>query len=899
MKRNLSVAILLVLTSLALMLGIESYDRSRHTAQLKDGVQASLAAHILRLDAELQAMLSQAQRLADAMVEPQGGLAPAFIEHAARLHKSHFNIQSIVYVDKYKITLVYPMRGNESVLNLDYTMHPEFMDRINQMIRMRSPVVDGAEKLIQTGRKGLIYRAPIFRPGADGRQVFEGMVAITTYLDDTLMSAGLLAHENSFQLAIRSSVDGLAAQTIFGKDEIFAQADAGGAIALPGERWELAAVMQPGPTYKQSRAWLIRSFIVFVALLAYFILHRGGLLDRGGGHSPSDGLVSLRSLLMLIVLLPMPLLVALAGWLAYGTAMQAVEDINEQRVNEMARQLHDQVSSFFAVPRAVISYNAGLVAAGLLDLRQPALAQQNFLLQIRQQPLLTHLSIGMANGDFYSASRPPMGTEKGLRVIESVQAQGGSVRIYRVDDANQRSSQPEAGNPHFDARLRPWFVSAIQNEGISWYPAYRYMVKDAAGSFESMGMGMAIALEDAGGELLGVLTADVALSQMNRFLDAEIAPYGGLAFLLGEDGRLLASSGPDSIFRDLDGWTTRIHAVESKAEAVRETGLAIRESGQATGRQLLRLSQEPYLAHWQSIQLPNGPTLTLAMALPESHFAGPAGQAYKRIGLLILAFILLGMLIASFVSWWIARPLLALSGWARDLADGSWQVRTSVRSPVREVIVLARALSNMASSLRNQTIELERQVAERTQELVQVNERLLGLSTTDGLTGLANRRHFDEVLEKEWSRARRSRLPISLLMLDVDWFKAYNDHYGHPAGDEILRRLAQVLKDAASRPGDLVARYGGEEFAVILPGVDCQSAMVLAERIRHEISLLSLPHIKGLGGVVTVSIGVASMDLNDKYAVSTLLGNADLALYRAKAAGRNRVECDCAPVAVM
>lgn len=177
------------------------------------------------------------------------------------------------------------------------------------------------------------------------------------------------------------------------------------------------------------------------------------------------------------------------------------------------------------------------------------------------------------------------------------------------------------------------------------------------------------------------------------------------------------------------------------------------------------------------------------------------------------------------------------------------------------------------------------------------------LAMIDGLTGIANRRTFNETLGQEWRRAIRSGQPLSLLMIDVDHFKAYNDHYGHQAGDECLRAVATTLAATAKRPADLVARYGGEEFGVVLPGSTLADAQALAEKMRLAVAALHLPHVASqTAAEVTISIGVSCLNLaatqnspqGKQFDTESLIANADTALYRAKTGGRNRVSAQAA-----
>jgi len=179
----------------------------------------------------------------------------------------------------------------------------------------------------------------------------------------------------------------------------------------------------------------------------------------------------------------------------------------------------------------------------------------------------------------------------------------------------------------------------------------------------------------------------------------------------------------------------------------------------------------------------------------------------------------------------------------------------------------------------------------KTQLLVKKQaDELHRLAEQDGLTGIYNRRYFDQLFEQEWRRHQRQRSPLALALIDVDFFKAYNDNYGHQAGDECLRKVASGLKAALRRPGEVVARYGGEEFAVVLPYTDHDEVLKIGPWLCESIRDLALPHAKSeVLEWITISIGMASCVPGVKNTQATLLSFADEALYKAKANGRNRV----------
>ncbi|MBC2727480.1 MAG: diguanylate cyclase [Desulfosporosinus sp.] len=177
---------------------------------------------------------------------------------------------------------------------------------------------------------------------------------------------------------------------------------------------------------------------------------------------------------------------------------------------------------------------------------------------------------------------------------------------------------------------------------------------------------------------------------------------------------------------------------------------------------------------------------------------------------------------------------------------------------------------------------------ERSQ-LEKANQELSLLSSIDGLTGIANRRHFDQFLEQLWLHSARNSEPIAIILCDIDFFKAYNDTYGHLQGDECLRQVASSLKNSLKRPSDFVARYGGEEFVVVLPNTDIEGALTVAETLRVNLESLEIPHrLSSITPKVTISLGVAIGHADHTYQPKTLVEAADSALYQAKQEGRNR-----------
>lgn len=212
--------------------------------------------------------------------------------------------------------------------------------------------------------------------------------------------------------------------------------------------------------------------------------------------------------------------------------------------------------------------------------------------------------------------------------------------------------------------------------------------------------------------------------------------------------------------------------------------------------------------------------------------------------------------------------------------------------PPDKVELIARLRYHSASYIN----KLQRDAAYRAlrasqMRLEELNMELLQLANLDGLTGLANRRYFNERYDEEWARAARGKKSIALIMIDVDRFKVFNDNYGHLGGDDCLKQVAAAIRQMMSRPNDIVARYGGEEFIIALPNTPLEDAVGVAEQLRAEVEKLAIPHeFSDISAHVTISLGVTASIPNPAIDPVALIKQADQCLYQAKNAGRNRVE---------
>lgn len=444
-----------------------------------------------------------------------------------------------------------------------------------------------------------------------------------------------------------------------------------------------------------------------------------------------------------------------------------------------------------------------------------------------------------------------------------------------------------ARRPYWQAlagdNTRGAFVTHVSNPMISYTTGVRQVV-----------VGASIVSDDK--RLLGMLGGAVSWSEIEQLI-GQIRVH--VATNLGEDVRLsiIDSDGtyiyhwnPDKvvhlllddegrpILNEIGEKTVILHSITDSPHA------AVAAAGAAMMRGETGFTRFDSNDHRDSVIMLYAPVpaaqYAIAMQIPESEIMAPVEQLTNLLALFALVTAISLLILAWPLSHKVSRRILELSIAARKVGEGDLDAKTRPRG-ADELGGLMRAFNSMADALklREQQLLNEYDLRHRAEQ-----DALM-----DGLTGIPNRRSLNEVLEKEFRRAKRLEIPLAVIMIDIDHFKAYNDHAGHLAGDDALKTIANKLAERIQRSGDYIARFGGEEFCVVLPDTDAMGAEELAEQLRKGIEAMKLTrHNADEQPWFTISIGISSFVPDENSSVDDLIYRADQALYDAKNQGRNR-----------
>lgn len=893
MKKSLAATLLVLFTGVILTLVTEWVVSQRHQQQSRaemkqhlDALQSNLQASIDRIISDNRTLAKRLTDNPDAFDDPESsGLFEGI--------NSQPPLISLALARDFKVVSVYPQRRNESALGIDYRFRPEFMRAIRRAIASRDTVLTSRVILLQTGRPGMIVRTPVFQHDS-----YLGLASTT--VDIALLLEQAQPHDGPMPtLLVQANNPHRGLHMVQGDSEKFRQLPTGSFVQLPEDtRWEIRAQL---PTVPQAHARNLYDGIrlagaLLTTLLVLLMLKRSGVLD---GLLFTRKNITLRASLLLLTLLPILLLTLIVELTYYKTMQHSTAQLMQSQTNALSRQILARTQAFFDIPRQAM-FGTELFRSGMLNTDAPDTVLSFFVSQLRIQPQLTFLSIANLQGEYFAASRPPAGLDRTIRMQWTTFASDREMRVHWANDSNRPSTAYVTGNHFFDARTTKWYQQAMEQQRLLWYPPYAYNTQDTEKQYQGLGIGISAPLYDIHNQLTGVMTADVALSQLSDFLKTQSQDLGSILFLVEQNGNLLASSTDEPLYTHDDtreNTTHRLQAATARHPAIRAAAQYIQQDDNGSGAQFLAVDGQLHLLDWQQLDIPDGPSLLLAVAMPSDILSSMSGNIWRDalyIGWLSLLF---SATLILFVTHWLTRPLYGLEHWASQLREGDLLAKMPAPGPTREVGSLSRSLDFMARQLHTHTQELEQRVSQRTDELRQANQQLERLSLTDSLTGLANRRCLDEQSMRLQQKAQRLRCPLSLLMLDVDWFKKYNDHYGHQAGDQALVTLGSVLAHFARRPDDLAARYGGEEFALLLFNTPPEAARDIAEQLISKVAETNMQHSLSPLGRISISVGVATCIPLSECTIDDLFKRADTALYSAKNNGRNRLYLCAAPCA--
>ncbi|MGN4049714.1 sensor domain-containing diguanylate cyclase [Pseudomonas sp. SM4] len=425
---------------------------------------------------------------------------------------------------------------------------------------------------------------------------------------------------------------------------------------------------------------------------------------------------------------------------------------------------------------------------------------------------------------------------------------------------------------------RPWFQAGLRGEytGDPHEAVLLAKLLPSTPNGEPLRfIDFAAPIHNADGQVIGVLGAHAHWSWVTRIVESAAFSH--------------KNSAPDieALIIDHDGKVLYPEALMGQQLATNDA----KSPGWSVG--------DGYLTSMVTVPTPSSTALTWSIAVrqPLETALQPARLLlYKLLMLGVFAAVLFG-LVAYYLALYLSRPIEQLARSAKQVQDNQPGAHFPLQHPVREIAQLGQSIDAMTQSLLGKERELqeanaslEATVAQRTADLMQANAELLSLATHDALTGVYNRRRFDEKITEYSLLSRRTGRTFALLLIDADYFKRINDTHGHAVGDEVLKQLAQLIQ-ASLRTTDFVARYGGEEFAVLLPEIaQPDTPEVVAEKIRAAVADAEFASV----GQVTVSIGVGLADPADN-SPTAQIKRADQQLYQAKAAGRNQVACHDTP----
>lgn len=600
--------------------------------------------------------------------------------------------------------------------------------------------------------------------------------------------------------------------------------------------------------------------------------------------------LSLRPILIVSLILQIIIAVGLTGYFSWKNGQKTVRSLAMRLSREVTFHTEKHVENYIKIPNIFLQINQSFINSNDLDINDFINLERNFLLQTQLIPQINTLYFGNQEGDFIEIEM-----QQQPKIAIRDRSTAPYWEIYQIDEKGNRAALIK--KEIFDPRTRPWYKAALKEKRLVWSPVYLFMDPPILGITSAIPI-----VNQQTQKTEGVMGIDLTLKEISEFLSTLQISNSGKAFIVEDSGDLVAISTKDSIVTFAEENNGRIDYEDIKDDLISGTAKFIQTK---FGNLQDIKTEQQVIFHWdnqryfiQITPLDRYQSLNWSMVviIPEADFMEHIHANTYTTVLLCSGALLLATLLGALINQWIFRTVARLSRTSQAISTG--ELEESIAVPkIRELAVVAQSVNSMARQLQNSTqnlentnITVEKRVEEKTKKLQQANEQLQRLVVIDSLTQVFNRYYFDLTLNQLWWKNLISEQPIALIMCDVDYFKIYNDTYGHQQGDTCLRRVAQTIAGTFQRKEDIVARYGGEEFVVILPNTGSSGAVSIATRIKDRVLEQRIPHNSSeVSNFITVSCGVTSFIPRIDSSTEKLIEQADRALYQAKNQGRNRV----------
>ena len=586
---------------------------------------------------------------------------------------------------------------------------------------------------------------------------------------------------------------------------------------------------------------------------------------------------SIRTAFIIPFVVPLLVVIVILMYLLLNGANQ-VSKITVETISEQALiQVEELLAHHFSEALQLNVINVKNLESGILKIDNSTNRESYFSTLVSEFPEVAMSYVAFPDKRFYGARRT---INNDLQVVKNDQSTNGASEYYNIASDGTALDFVEKFDA-FDPTTRPWYTKAVQEHQPVFSDVYNHFVF----KLPTITASYPVYVDD---ELIGVFGSDYLLTWLGESLASIPTRENGMVFITDSSGQLVASSkASDEIFQMINGESKLVNAKDSDNKLIKA---AIQNTTQEDQHDIIIGDQSYYIVSKEY----NNENLDwkIYILLSKEDVLGKMSSAMRQTVVLVSLSSILFIGLAWLLSRWITRPILNLNMASKRLAEGQYDfISDEIRRD--ELGQLSRSFNEMAIKLTNIVASLESQVAERTRDLQEMNESLSRLSFSDGLTGLPNRRKFDDFYYKSFSKNKERSRAMTVVMMDLDNFKLFNDTYGHLAGDDCLRLVSAAFNQNITKKKDLIARYGGEEFSAILQGYSKAESFEVCENLRRAIEEIEIPVGEGITTRVTLSLGMVNFIPSDTVTMEEWIQCADQALYKAKSNGKNQTAIDC------